>query len=170
MKLVVIESPFAAANLDEQRNNIDYARKCMRHSLMRGEAPFASHLIYPQANILNDNIASERQLGIEAGYSWGSFADLHAFYTDRGWSPGMIQALRRLEADHTRDLKVEFRALYGTPCDPPPADLDLRAIESTARTIVAMTCEEGGKWHKPAAIKFSDGRIWDYVLNSWRPA
>jgi hypothetical protein len=57
MKLVILESPFAG---DVERNTL-YARHALKDSLMRGEAPIASHLLYPQ--VLDDLIPSERQLG-----------------------------------------------------------------------------------------------------------
>ena len=42
--LVIIESPYMG---DVQRN-IAYAQQCMGDSLKRGEAQFASHLLYTQ--------------------------------------------------------------------------------------------------------------------------
>ena len=50
-KLVYLESPYAG----DVEKNIKYARLCMKDSLDRGEYPFASHLLYTQENILNDN-------------------------------------------------------------------------------------------------------------------
>ena len=50
MKLVIIESPYAG----DIEKNVAYARDCVRDSLMRGEAPYASHLLYTQPNILDD--------------------------------------------------------------------------------------------------------------------
>lgn len=85
MKKVIIESPFAG----DVQKNIEYARKCMRDSLLRGEAPIASHLLYTQDGILDDNIPEERTLGIEAGLLWGKEAELTAVYTDLGLSGGM---------------------------------------------------------------------------------
>ena len=41
MQRVIIESPYAG----EIDKNTAYARRCMRDSLDRGEAPFASHLL-----------------------------------------------------------------------------------------------------------------------------
>ena len=100
MKLIIIESPYAG----DTDKNIDYARKCMADSLQRGEAPFASHLLYTQDGVLNDSIPSERLLGIKAGLAWGAFADVTAVYTDLGISSGMeygiqnsIKAGRQIE-------------------------------------------------------------------------
>jgi hypothetical protein len=87
MKLIILESPFAGSNLNR---NLTYARRALRHSLARGEAPIASHLLYPQA--LNENNQAERIWGIEAGLAWLAVADLQVFYIDYGRSPGMIDA------------------------------------------------------------------------------
>jgi hypothetical protein len=90
MRLVIIESPYAG----DTDKNIDYARKCMVDSLLRGEAPFASHLLYTQNGVLNDRIPGERLLGIKAGLAWGSYADVTAVYTDLGISEGMELGIR----------------------------------------------------------------------------
>jgi hypothetical protein len=82
-KLVIIESPFAG----DVEANIEYARACVRDSLLRGESPIASHLLYTQPGILDDNIPSERQHGIDAGLAWRRVADV--VYTGRGVSKGM---------------------------------------------------------------------------------
>ena len=85
---VILESPYAG-DIDR---NIKYARLCVRDSLSRGEAPIASHLLYTQEGILNDNIPEERQLGINAGLAWKEVATKHIFYIDYGYSKGMEYA------------------------------------------------------------------------------
>ena len=85
MKLVIIESPFAG----DTESNTRYARMCVRDSLERGEAPIASHLLYKQPGILDDNIPNERAWGIDAGLAWRVVADLTAVYMDLGMSTGM---------------------------------------------------------------------------------
>lgn len=85
MKKVILESPFAG----DVKKNIKYARACVRDSLLRGEAPIASHLLYTQDGILNDDIPEEREHGINAGLAWKNDADLHVFYIDYGVSKGM---------------------------------------------------------------------------------
>src|SRR5690554_4680753 len=82
---VILESPFAG----DVEANIEYARKCMRDCFMRGEAPIASHLLYTQDGILDDDIPDERQLGIDAGLLWGAHAEKTVIYKDRGISRGM---------------------------------------------------------------------------------
>jgi hypothetical protein len=88
MKRVIIESPYAG---DVWRNTA-YARACVRDSLRRGEAPIASHLLYTQPGILDDDVETERELGIAAGLAWRKVAELFAFYIDYGWSSGMSEA------------------------------------------------------------------------------
>lgn len=89
MNLCIIESPFEGV---VWRNEL-YARLCMRDSLRRSEAPFASHLLYTQ--VLDDRVHHERVHGMCAGFAWGEFADLRAFYLDLGFSRGMISGLRQ---------------------------------------------------------------------------
>lgn len=89
--LVIIESPFAG-NITE---NIAYARKCVADAVHRGEAPIASHLLFTQPGILNDDIPGERTLGIEAGLAWYRVADRCVVYMDRGVSSGMSTGIVR---------------------------------------------------------------------------
>ena len=79
----------------------------MRDSLYRGEAPFASHLLYPQ--MLDDADKDERRMGIEAGLLIGRLASRTVVYIDRGISPGMEYGIKRAE-DEGRP--VEYRSLY----------------------------------------------------------
>lgn len=118
MKLVMIESPFANPSLTEHVENILYARKAMHDALKRGEAPLASHLLYPQEGILDESKADERQWGINAGYAWGDVAEAIIFYTDRGWSRGMIAAYNYYSTyPHRRE--IELRSLHGEAVPPP---------------------------------------------------
>lgn len=86
MKRVIIESPFAGGLLRRWRNR-RYARRALRDSCMRGEAPFASHLLYTQA--LDEGDPRERNIGITAGLEWGRDADATVVYADLGISRGM---------------------------------------------------------------------------------
>lgn len=105
---VIIESPYAG---DIERNE-RYARRAMRDSIMRGEAPFASHLLYTQPGVLDENNSYERELGIELGYSHWYGARTIAFYTDYGISPGMNKARdRALSAGKI----IEYRIIGENP-------------------------------------------------------
>ena len=90
MKKVVIESPYAG----DVAMNTEYARRAMADCLRRGEAPFASHLLYTQPGILDDTIPEERKLGIDAGLIYASDAELTAVYCDLGITKGMMHGIK----------------------------------------------------------------------------
>lgn len=104
MRRVIVESPYAG---DVERN-VKYARAAMRDCLHQGEAPYASHLLYTQEGVLDDDVAAERRLGIAAGLAWGDVADLVVVYEDFGVTKGMRYAIdRHLSEGRT----VEYRTL-----------------------------------------------------------
>ncbi|MBI2463070.1 MAG: hypothetical protein HYV65_02440 [Candidatus Spechtbacteria bacterium] len=105
MRLVIVESPYAG---DIERNT-RYARACLHDCLMRGEAPFASHLLYTQPGVLDDKITDEREIGIEAGLAWGSLAEATVVYTDYGISEGMKKGIDQALAE---GRPVEYRNLF----------------------------------------------------------
>lgn len=110
MKLVILESPYAG-NVEA---NILYAREAVRDSLQRGEAPIASHLLYTQPGILDDNVPAERQWGIDAGLAWRKVAEGTVAYLDNGMSNGMRYGIKAaLEAGKD----VQIRLLYPEPRD-----------------------------------------------------
>jgi ribosomal protein L27 len=80
---------------------------------MRGEAVFASHLLYTQRGVLRDDIEEERKLGIDAGHAWIASADAMVVYMPRGGvvSPGMNVGIQRARAV---GIPVEFRRLEPT--------------------------------------------------------
>ena len=106
MKLVIVESPYAG---DVERNVV-YARRAITDCLLRGEAPIASHLLFTQPGILDDDIPEQRRTGIAAGLAWFPRADEIAFYTDHGWSSGMRAALAEAKV---RGVPYSIRSMYG---------------------------------------------------------
>jgi hypothetical protein len=106
VKRVIVESPYAG----DVAGNLAYARACIRDCLKRGEAPIASHLLFTQDGILDDDIPDERLLGIKAGLAWVDVADVGVFYLDRGWSNGMGIAREFYERAGTA---IEERLLPG---------------------------------------------------------
>lgn len=140
--LVVIESPLRGnvpawvtrwlpliAPLFERvgrARNRAYARACVRDSLLRGEAPYASHVHYDLPGVLNDAIPSERALGMEAGFAVGDRCDRRAVYIDRGLSGGM-------------KLGIEKALAAGQP-------VVLRTLEEAPNNINA--CTEAVAWAK----------------------
>lgn len=108
MLRVIVESPYAG---DIERNTL-YARRAVRDCLERGEAPIASHLLFPQAGILNEFVPEERSWGIAAGLMWLPVADLVALYIDYGVSNGMKGALT--QAEHL-GKRVQYRRIGENP-------------------------------------------------------
>lgn len=106
MRKVILETPFAG---DVERNT-RYARACMRDCLLRGEAPFASHLLYTQDGVLDDSDPDERAWRIAAGLAIGAKLDATVVYTDLGVSQGMEAGV--LHAIRYRRL-IEYRTLDG---------------------------------------------------------
>jgi hypothetical protein len=104
MRRVILESPYA----DDVDANVEYARRCVRDALSKGEAPLASHLLYTQPGILRDEVPTERQWGIDAGLAWLAVAEATVVYTDRGISKGMKLGIAAARA---RNLRVEERSI-----------------------------------------------------------
>ena len=104
MKRVVLESPFAG----DIAQNMFYLRRAMAHCISKGEAPFASHGLYTQPGVLNDDIPGERELGIQAGFAWGKEADYVVVYTDLGITPGMKKGIAFYE---TQGLPIHYRKI-----------------------------------------------------------
>lgn len=104
MRLVIIESPYAG----DVEANIKYARRCVRDSLSRGEAPIASHLLYTQPGVLDDDKPDERKWGIDAGLAWRAVAQASVVYTDRGVSSGMQYGIAAAER---AGIPVEYRSI-----------------------------------------------------------
>lgn len=103
-RLVILESPYAG----DIEANVAYGRRCVRDSLMRGEAPIASHLLYTQPGVLRDEVPDERQHGIDAGLAWRAVAEASVVYIDRGISTGMEYGIAAAEA---MGIPVELRRL-----------------------------------------------------------
>ena len=108
MRKVIVESPFSG---DVERN-LTYGRRCMRDCILRGETPYASHLLYTQLGVLDDTIPEERKLGMEAGFAWHSSAQASVVYTDYGMSRGMEEGIRRAKE---AGLAIEYRQIGTNP-------------------------------------------------------
>lgn len=123
---VVIESAFGR-NVDGSRcTSAEYARnaryldRCIRDSLERGEAPYASHGFFPAPGRLDDTDLTQRAQGIATGQEWARVAALIAVYNDHGITEGMQSSLNLHEA---RGIPIEFRSIGAEPtCDTEPVD------------------------------------------------
>lgn len=107
--VVIIESPYKSDYADQHACHIDYLAAAIHHSMLSGEAPFASHGFYP--DYLREDDDFSRKLGIRLGQAVMARASFVAVYCDLGISPGMKEGIR---AAHRLGLKVERRKL-GAP-------------------------------------------------------
>jgi len=112
MKRVILETPYNGNDWEDIQENIRFARLCGHDCLARGEAWFASHLLYTQNGVLDDRILKERTLGIEAGFAWKEVADATVVYVNRGISKGMHLGIRKTIS---KGQPFEYRVLpdYG---------------------------------------------------------
>lgn len=108
MVRVTLESPYAEFLGASVERHVEYAQRCLADCLQRGEAPFASHLLYTQPHVLDDKIPEQRKLGIEAGLEWQKLSDKVVVYIDMGISPGMQAAIDHANANN---IPVEMRTL-----------------------------------------------------------
>jgi|SRR3989344_1533975 len=120
MRKVIVESPYACPVKCEDsvkffgglcrhtERNVAYARLCLKDCFSRGEAPFASHLLYTQPNVLDDAVPEERKLGIEAGFEWRASGKATVVYTDLGISSGMEFGIEHAKK---QGRPIEFRLL-----------------------------------------------------------
>lgn len=138
IRLVVLESPYAGDTL----TNVNYARAALADCLHRGEAPFASHLLYTQPGVLDDRVPVQRGMGLEAGLSWGRHADATVVFTDLGISAGMKLGIIQAEAE---GRPVEYRDLPGS--------------SHAACTRCEWVTREEGHWNRTAAIRALDTHI-----------
>ena len=102
--LVIIESPYKG----KVKQNVAYAQKCMSDSLLRGECPFASHLLYTQ--VLDDTVPELRSMGMSRAFEWYRHADLMAVYIDKGISDGMKMGM---EVAEKLGIEIVYRTLDG---------------------------------------------------------
>lgn len=106
---VVIESPFghnpdgSKCTPEEYARNTVYLHRCIRDSLSREEAPYASHGLFPGA--LDDEDLGQRAWGIAAGIVWGQEANMTAVYDDYGITEGMKEGIS------SREGAIEFRSI-----------------------------------------------------------
>jgi hypothetical protein len=105
-KRVIIESPYRATPHYTEEQHRLYLLHCIEDSVGRGEAPFASHHLLPE--VLDDEDAYQRAIGIRCGFAWGQHAEQVAVYQDFGLSPGMREAVNYYQGLGKR---IEWRKL-----------------------------------------------------------
>lgn len=118
-KLVSIESPYSHPDPEQLNKHINYVIMCCKHaSKFHHEVPYASHMI--QTQVVNDHehayvddahpdkYGIGREAAIELTHAARRRCNTIVFYTDLGWSPGMLQTL---EWARSRSLPMEERTL-----------------------------------------------------------
>jgi hypothetical protein len=125
IKLVILESPYAG----DVEANLEYARSCALDCARRGESPQASHLLFTQ--FLDDADPIQREIGVMLGVAWRSVANYSVFYTDRGWSSGMLDAF---DSARKQERPYKLRAMHGYVRMPPRWLLPLDVYEAIDRT------------------------------------
>lgn len=115
-RTVTIESPYAG----DIAANETYARAAMRDCLLRGEACFASHLLYTQPGVLDDGCLAQRRLGVEAGLLFAQMTAKTVVYGDLGTSKGMEEGIARAEK---AGRPVEYRSLPAFAPKAPAVDI-----------------------------------------------
>ncbi len=118
MKRVIVESPYAG---DIELNTLYAQFACHDCLVNHNEAPYASHLLYTQPNILRDQVEGERELGIKAGFDWREAAEQSNFYVDLGITIGMRLGMEDCEVKGksfgSRHLPKELWERFQWVCD-----------------------------------------------------
>lgn len=128
---ITVESPLAAPTPEGFRRNVRYAQLCLLDSLKRGEAPYASHLLYPQ--VFDDLDEDQRRVGMLAGLEWLKMAELVALYIDLGVSRGMVAA--EIEAIRYGKPTTQRRLVGKSGC-----------LFTTQGALDAALLEDPAKW------------------------
>jgi hypothetical protein len=146
---VIIESPLGSRpdgsriqpGSPEWQENVMYVQACMLDSLKRGEAPYASHALYPQC--LNDATPAEREQGIQAGFAWGECGELVAVYADKGITPGMQRGIDRATAAG-QHVELRYLGVRVEPawCEPGPEEV----LEPFPLPLDSRPFDDGGCW------------------------
>ena len=144
--VVVIESPYAG----NVALNRAYLQEAILDCLERGESPYASHQMLTDA--LDDLKPVERARGIAAGLYFrevliGAVGAPAVYYTDLGWSVGMLAAKHagRGEPISRKLSRERLLRTWERFCDADPV-LAVQVID-TCRTADVLELLEGArKW------------------------
>lgn len=105
-KATVILSPFMAEDPSRANAMARYAKRCVQDSLLKNEAPVASHYFYYE--VLNSNLSIERDIGLQSQLTWVQHAELIAVYIDMGITQAMDLAINVAKL---ANKKIEFRKI-----------------------------------------------------------
>lgn len=115
---VVLESPYGTrpdgtrCTPAEVARNERYLDRCIRDSIDRNEAPYASHGFFTKPGRLDDTKPEQRRAGIDAGLAWDEVAQLCVVYSDHGVTDGMAEGIARHEENN---IEIVFRRIGMDP-------------------------------------------------------
>lgn len=105
-KATIILSPFMAEDPSKANAMARYAKRCVQDSILKMEAPVASHYFYYE--VLNSNLSIDRDIGLQSQLAWIPHADLVVAYIDMGVTQAMDLALGVAKL---ANKKIEFRKI-----------------------------------------------------------
>jgi len=110
-KPVIIESPFKVNDYYSEFTHRAYLERCLRDAVLRGETPYASHKMLPDA--FDDASVKERETGMRAGLSMSrdmavKMGATPVFCVDYGQGGTGMKRAREFYQDHYVDI-VERR-------------------------------------------------------------
>lgn len=105
-KAAVILSPFMSEDPSRANAMARYAKRCIQDSILRHEAPVASHYFYYE--VLNSHLSIERDIGLQSQLVWIKHADLVVVYIDMGITQAMDLAINVAKL---ANKKIEFRKI-----------------------------------------------------------
>lgn len=111
MRRVVIESPWATRDAEQQAAHRAYLHRALSDALSRGEAPIASHGLL--TDVLDDHKPAHRDQGMAAGHAWIPLADAVIAYADLGITDGMDKAFTRAE-EHGTPVEIRWMDMGAT--------------------------------------------------------
>lgn len=105
-KNVILVTPFMNEDPAMAEKMKRYGKRATRDSILKNEAPLASHLFY--YSVLNDRDPIERDIGLQSQLSWLKVADLVVVYVDFGITPAMKVAINNAQLLVKR---IEYRTI-----------------------------------------------------------
>lgn len=112
LELVVLETRYVSEDIATMIKYRKFTLACIRDCLKRGEAPYASHMLFTETNALGEFSPDERAIGMHSGFLWGSNAVKTVVYTDLGLGLGMQQGIKSAQEV---GRSVEYRELGWIP-------------------------------------------------------
>jgi len=114
VRRILVETPAVTATTVVPGRNVTYARRAMRDALERGEAPLMPDVLYLLSGVVDEDVPTDRALGLLAGYTWAAHAEAVVVYMDYGISPAVAEAVDNAKA---LGLEVEYRLIGVNPMD-----------------------------------------------------